>query len=72
MLFCSERDAQGVCELLAMSPQVELECDFPGLLELSSNGMSHCKISLTDGVAASETEEFPHPNGVKGKAPRTH
>jgi hypothetical protein len=54
-----------------MSPQLELECDFSGLLELSSDGISHCKISLTDGLAASETEEFPHLSGVKGKAPRT-
>lgn len=49
-----------VSELLAMSPPLELECDFPGLLELNLDGKTHCKISLTDGVAALETEEFSH------------
>lgn len=50
----------------------ELERDFSGLLELSSDGKTHCKISLADEVAALETEEFLSVNGVKGKAPGTY
>lgn len=55
-----EDEHRGVYELQAMPPPFELQRDFSGLLELSSVGKTHCKISLADDSGSFRNRRVPH------------